>query len=210
MCIRDRVGSSFTDAAGARTNLANELSHWDLDKVKAQAAEAWNKELGRVAIKGSEQTKTLFYTALYHTKHTPRLFSDVDGRYPGFADDSEIHTTKGFDYYCDSVSYTHLNYCQFWVRPLCHQNQTLTNMKSTKTIVLIHGLFVNNTSWEQWKTYFEAQGYKVYTPANPGHEGAPSQLRTTVPVSYTHLDVYKRQGLQARPARTIPMVSRQI
>jgi len=53
-------------------------------------------------------------------------------------------------------------------------------MKSTKTIVLIHGLFVNNTSWEQWKTYFEAQGYKVYTPANPGHEGAPSQLRTTV------------------------------
>ena len=53
-------------------------------------------------------------------------------------------------------------------------------MKSTKTIVLIHGLFVNNTSWEQWKTYFEAQGYKVYTPANPGHEGAPSKLRTTV------------------------------
>lgn len=53
-------------------------------------------------------------------------------------------------------------------------------MKSTKTIVLIHGLFVNNTSWVQWKTYFEAQGYKVYTPANPGHEGVPSELRTTV------------------------------
>ncbi|AYQ32479.1 carboxylesterase [Runella sp. SP2] len=53
-------------------------------------------------------------------------------------------------------------------------------MKSTKTIVLIHGLFVNNTSWAQWKTYFEAQGYKVYTPANPGHEGVPSELRTTV------------------------------
>ncbi|MBB3837713.1 putative alpha-1,2-mannosidase [Runella defluvii] len=99
--VNVRVGSSFTDAAGARTNLTSELAHWDLHKVKAQAAEAWNKELGRIAIKGSEQTKTLFYTALYHTKHTPRLFSDVDGRYPGFADDSEIHTTKGFDYYCD-------------------------------------------------------------------------------------------------------------
>lgn len=47
----------------------------------------------------------------------------------------------------------------------------------TKTIVLIHGLFVNNTSWKQWKTYFEAQGYTVYTPANPGHEGEPAQLR---------------------------------
>ncbi|NBB20376.1 alpha/beta fold hydrolase [Runella sp. CRIBMP] len=53
-------------------------------------------------------------------------------------------------------------------------------MKSTKTIVLIHGLFVNNTSWAQWKTYFESQGYKVYTPANPGHEGTPAQLRSNI------------------------------
>lgn len=47
----------------------------------------------------------------------------------------------------------------------------------TMTIVLIHGLFVNNICWKQWKTYFEAQGYTVYTPANPGHEGDPTQLR---------------------------------
>ena len=47
----------------------------------------------------------------------------------------------------------------------------------TKTIVLIHGLFVNNTSWKQWKAHFEAQGYTVYAPANPGHEGDPVQLR---------------------------------
>ncbi|MCP1385131.1 alpha/beta hydrolase [Runella salmonicolor] len=53
-------------------------------------------------------------------------------------------------------------------------------MKSTKTIVLIHGLFVNNTSWAQWKKYFESQGYKVYTPANPGHEGTPAQLRSNI------------------------------
>lgn len=99
--VHVRVGSSFTDVEGARKNLTNELSHWDITKVKVQAAAAWNKELGRVRIKGSEQTKTLFYTALYHTKHTPRLFSDVDGRYPGFADDTQIHTTNGFDYYCD-------------------------------------------------------------------------------------------------------------
>jgi pimeloyl-ACP methyl ester carboxylesterase len=50
----------------------------------------------------------------------------------------------------------------------------------TKTIVLIHGLFVNNTSWKQWKSYFEAQGYTVYTPANPGHEGEPTQLRANI------------------------------
>ena len=50
----------------------------------------------------------------------------------------------------------------------------------SKTIVFIHGLFVNNSSWKQWKTYFEAKGYTVHTPANPGHEGVPSQLRTHI------------------------------
>lgn len=50
----------------------------------------------------------------------------------------------------------------------------------TKTIVFIHGLFVNNTSWKQWKSYFEAQGYTVHTPANPGHEGAPVQLKNNI------------------------------
>ena len=50
-------------------------------------------------------------------------------------------------------------------------------MKTSKTIVLIHGLFVNNTSWNNWKTYFENQGYTVYAPANPGHEGNPATLR---------------------------------
>lgn len=50
----------------------------------------------------------------------------------------------------------------------------------TKTIVFIHGLFVNNTSWENWKAYFEAQGYAVHTPANPGHEGIPSKLREKI------------------------------
>lgn len=47
----------------------------------------------------------------------------------------------------------------------------------TKTIVLIHGLFVNNTSWKEWKSYFESKGYTVHTPANPGHDGDPKALR---------------------------------
>ncbi|WBV61832.1 alpha/beta hydrolase [Chryseobacterium camelliae] len=51
----------------------------------------------------------------------------------------------------------------------------------TKTIVLIHGLFVNNTSWSEWKTYFEAQGYTVHTPANPGHAGNPVDLKKNIP-----------------------------
>ncbi|MFN8348709.1 MAG: GH92 family glycosyl hydrolase [Spirosomataceae bacterium] len=99
--VKVRIGSSFTDAAGARRNLLKELPHWDFGRVKKEAEQAWNQELGRVQISGSAKDKTLFYTALYHTKHTPRLFSDVDGCYPGFGDEYQIYTADGFDYYCD-------------------------------------------------------------------------------------------------------------
>lgn len=53
-------------------------------------------------------------------------------------------------------------------------------MAKSKTIVLIHGNFVNNTSWTDWKSRLEQKGYKVYTPANPGHEGNPAALREKV------------------------------
>ena len=51
---------------------------------------------------------------------------------------------------------------------------------NTSTIVLIHGNFVNNAAWAEWKQHYEQKGYKVYTPANPGHEGIPSELRRNV------------------------------
>ena len=53
-------------------------------------------------------------------------------------------------------------------------------MTQSKTIILIHGNFVNNHSWAEWKTYYEQKGYNVYTPANPGHEGNPADLRAKV------------------------------
>lgn len=53
-------------------------------------------------------------------------------------------------------------------------------MTQSKSIVLIHGLFVNNQSWAAWKAYFEAKGYTVYTPANPSHEGSPADLRVNI------------------------------
>ena len=53
-------------------------------------------------------------------------------------------------------------------------------MQKANTIVLIHGNFVNDTSWAEWKRYYEGKGYKVYTPANPGHQGTPSELRKKV------------------------------
>jgi pimeloyl-ACP methyl ester carboxylesterase len=53
-------------------------------------------------------------------------------------------------------------------------------MTKAKSIVLIHGNFVNNTSWADWKTYYEQKGYTVYAPANPGHDGNPAELRNNL------------------------------
>src|SRR5262245_20213793 len=59
-------------------------------------------------------------------------------------------------------------------------------MSKSKTIVLIHGNFVNDTTWSQWKRHYEQKGYKVYAPANPGHAGEPAELR-----EYVHPDLPK-------------------
>jgi len=60
---------------------------------------------------------------------------------------------------------------------LKNNNVMKTSNISSKTIVLIHGLFVNPTSWTEWEAYFEKLGYNVHTPANLYHEGNPQQLR---------------------------------
>lgn len=53
-------------------------------------------------------------------------------------------------------------------------------MAKSKSIVLIHGNFVNNKSWAEWKHHYEQKGYTVYTPANPGHDGNPADLKKKV------------------------------
>ena len=47
----------------------------------------------------------------------------------------------------------------------------------SKTIVFIHGLFQNSTSWVNWEKYFRDLGYTVYTPSFPYHEGEPTLLK---------------------------------
>jgi pimeloyl-ACP methyl ester carboxylesterase len=47
----------------------------------------------------------------------------------------------------------------------------------TKTIVLIHGAWLNAKSWEGFKAHYESKGYTVYTPNWPYDEGEPADLR---------------------------------
>lgn len=50
-----------------------------------------------------------------------------------------------------------------------------------KTIIFIHGMYMNAKSWENWVTYFENLGYKCEVPSWPFHDGEPAELRENIP-----------------------------
>ncbi len=51
----------------------------------------------------------------------------------------------------------------------------------TKTIVLIHGMFMNPLCWEKWILRYQAKGYKVLAPAWPGRDKSVEELRNNHP-----------------------------
>jgi predicted alpha-1,2-mannosidase len=90
-----KVGISFVSIEGARNNLQAEIPDWNFDKVHQQARALWADELQRMMVSGgSEEQKTVFYTAMYHTLIDPRIFADVNGDYPG--GDGKAHQTRQF------------------------------------------------------------------------------------------------------------------
>ena len=77
-----KVGISSVDEEGARLNVEAEIPNWDFEGVMQQANTAWNEALGKIDIETSDNdSRTVFYTSLYHAFIQPSLASDVDGRY---------------------------------------------------------------------------------------------------------------------------------
>jgi pimeloyl-ACP methyl ester carboxylesterase len=76
----------------------------------------------------------------------------------------------------------------------------------TKTIVLVHGLWMTPRSWEHWISRYEDQGYTVLAPAWPGMEVEVEELnRDPSPVAKLDIeeivDRYEQiiRGLDAPP-----------
>ena len=77
-----KVGISSVDEEGARLNVEAEIPNWDFEGVMKQANTVWNETLGKIDIETSDNdSRTVFYTSLYHAFIQPSLASDVDGRY---------------------------------------------------------------------------------------------------------------------------------
>ncbi|MBR5256286.1 MAG: GH92 family glycosyl hydrolase [Bacteroidales bacterium] len=92
-----KVALSAVSMEGAQKNLKAETEGKGFDTLRAEAAEAWNRELGSIKVDGTEDQKAMFYTSYYHTMINPSVYMDVDGRYRGL--DREIHQADGFTNY---------------------------------------------------------------------------------------------------------------
>jgi predicted alpha-1,2-mannosidase len=89
-----KISLSSVSIDNAKQNLA--VGKPNFDKVKAKAVSNWNNELSGIRITTPRDSlKTIFYTALYHTKLSPVVFSDSNGefRLPNDSISKPKHTT---------------------------------------------------------------------------------------------------------------------
>jgi len=92
--VEMRVAISYVDIDGARRNFEEEAANLTFDGACSAAKEKWNDALSCIEVEGgTDDERTIFYTALYHTMIDPRIHQDVDGRYRG--GDYEIYQNDG-------------------------------------------------------------------------------------------------------------------
>jgi len=87
-----KVALSPVDCLGAMKNLVSETEGKSFDQIKQQTQNKWEKELSCIEFEAEEDTKFVFYTALYHTLINPSVYQDVDRRYRGI--DHSIHQAE--------------------------------------------------------------------------------------------------------------------
>lgn len=96
--IEVSVGVSFVSQENALENLNHEQKDADFGSVLKQAGDSWAHELGKIEVEGgTEDQKTVFYTALYHALIHPNILQDVNGQYPMM--ESGVNGTTGRDRY---------------------------------------------------------------------------------------------------------------
>ena len=97
--VEVKVGISYTSIENARRNLDAEVGTMGFDEVRDAAHDKWREALGRIRVSGgSEDDKTIFYTALYHALLHPNILSDSNGEYPAM-ESGATAVADGYDRY---------------------------------------------------------------------------------------------------------------
>lgn len=96
--VQIKFALSPVSTEGAMANLKLETPDWNFEKVKTEGQDAWNKELGKIAVTSDNKDDLVnFYTAMYHTFLSPTVYMDADGKYKGL--DQNVHEAKNFTNY---------------------------------------------------------------------------------------------------------------
>ncbi|ALJ04185.1 alpha-mannosidase [Pseudalgibacter alginicilyticus] len=91
--IEVKVGVSYISIENARENLEKETHHLSFDEIYKQTVSSWNENLSKIKVEGGTQDdKTIFYTALYHTLIHPNILNDYNGEYPKMATRETLKT----------------------------------------------------------------------------------------------------------------------
>ncbi len=81
--VEVQIGVSFVSIENARLNLQTEQPTFDFDKVRKDARDSWATTLDKISVEGgTEDQRTILYTALYHSQIHPTILQDVNGQYP--------------------------------------------------------------------------------------------------------------------------------
>ncbi len=97
--VEMKIGISYVSEENAMLNLATETDGIWFDKVRENAVNEWEERLSSIKITADNETKTKFYTALYHNMIMPTDFTDANGEYLGF--DKKTHIADGYTYRTD-------------------------------------------------------------------------------------------------------------
>jgi predicted alpha-1,2-mannosidase len=134
-----KVALSNVSTAGALRNLQVEMPHWNFHRVRLEARQRWNRELGRVDVETlTRDQRIVFYTALYHTMLGPIVYEDVDGQYRGL--DQNVHNSNGF------MNYTVFSLWDTYraLHPLFNLIQVARNTDMIKSMLAHHDQSVHH------------------------------------------------------------------
>ncbi|WP_420321318.1 GH92 family glycosyl hydrolase [Flagellimonas sp.] len=92
--VEMKVGISYVSIENARENLEKETSGKTFTEIVVSTATEWDEHLSRIEVEGgSDDDKTIFYTALYHTLIHPSTLNDFNGEYPKMRTRETLKTT---------------------------------------------------------------------------------------------------------------------
>ncbi len=124
-----QVALSPVDCLGARKNLEAETGGKSFDEVRKATQAKWERELSCIRMEADDDTKAVFYTALYHTMINPSVYQDVDGRY------------RGIDHNIHQAAEGQTNYTVFSVWDTFRAQHPLMNLiKPLRSVQFVHSM----------------------------------------------------------------------